>query len=139
MMDYFGIYEPWKLINENDFAGFHQYQGSRVINIFVIPSAVMTLLNIAAVLFPVSYVQRKWLLLALVAYAFDWIFSFTMQIPIQLKLEKEKDMFLIQELLRTNWYRFAADTMQFIFVCISLWQVLRKAGATTSKQVLHSA
>ncbi len=127
MMDYFAIYEPWKLIDEKIFASFHQYQGERVINIFVLPSAVMTLLNLAAALWPVEYVQRKWSRLALLAYAFDWIFSFTMQIPIQLQLEKAKDMQLIHELLRTNWYRFAADTIQFLFVLILLWQLLQKA------------
>ena len=118
MMDYFAIYEPWKLIPEDIFAAFHQYQGARVIKFFVIPSAVMTLLNIAAALFPVNYVERKWLWLSLLAYSFDWIFSFTMQIPIQIVLETKKDMALIEELLRTNWSRFAADTLQFIFVSV---------------------
>jgi hypothetical protein len=124
MMDYFAIYEPWKLIDEKQFAAFHQYQGQRVINIFVIPSAVMTLLNILALIFPVDYVKMKWLWLSLLAYSFDWIFSFTMQIPIQLKLETAKDMELIEELLHTNWLRFAADTLQFLFVCIIVWQLL---------------
>ena len=128
MMDYFAIYEPWKLIPDDIFAAFHQYQGERVINIFVIPSAVMTLLNIAAAFFPVNYVQRKWLWLSLLAYSFDWIFSFTMQIPIQLVLETKKDKALIEELLRTNWWRFAADTLQFVFVCLLLWGLLKKAS-----------
>lgn len=127
MMDYFAVYEPWKLIDEKIFAAFHQYQGKRVINIFVIPSAVMTLLNILAVIFPVRYVAVKWLWLSLFAYSFDWIFSFTMQIPIQLKLEKAKNMHLIEELLRTNWYRFAADTLQFLFVCILVFLLLKQA------------
>ncbi len=61
MMDYFAIYEPWTLIDAEDFAAFHQYQGIRVINIFVIPSAVMTLFNIASVILPPVYVKRKWL------------------------------------------------------------------------------
>jgi hypothetical protein len=126
MIDYFAIYEPWKLIDEKDFAEFHQYQGARVISLFVIPSAVMTIFNILAALFPVGYVNRKWLWLSLFAYAFDWIFSFTMQIPIQLKLEKAKDMHLIDELLRTNWYRFVADSLQFIIICIILWGLLKK-------------
>src|SRR5688500_2601001 len=73
MMDYFAIYEPWKLIRAEDFARFHQYQGERVISIFVIPSAVMTLLNILALLFPARYAGRKLLAYALIAYAFDWI------------------------------------------------------------------
>lgn len=103
MMDYFGIYEPWKLIADNDFAAFHQYQGKRVIGIFVIPSAVMTVVNILVVIFPVHYVAKKWAGLSLLAYTFDWIFSFTMQIPIQLELEKRKDMLLIEGLLYTNW------------------------------------
>src|SRR5688572_9780433 len=83
MMDYFSIYRPWKLIDEDDFAAFHQYQGQFVINIFVIPSAVMTLLNIAVLIFPPAYANRRLILFSLIAYAFDWIFSFTMQIPIQ--------------------------------------------------------
>lgn len=125
MMDYFAIYEPWKLIPEKNFAGFHQYQGKRIMNIFVIPSAVMTLLNILAIIFPVKSIGVKWLWLSLLAYAFDWIFSFTMQIPIQLVLETKKDDALIQELLDTNWLRFAADTLQFGFVCILLFKILK--------------
>ena len=132
MMDYFAIYEPWKLIDAEDFAAFHQYQGVRVINIFVIPSAVMTLFNIATVILPPAYVQRKWLVYSLIAYAFDWIFSFTMQIPIQLELETRKDMHLIEELLRTNWYRYAADTLQFLIVCVILWKLLRRMDFTRS-------
>ncbi|MBC8033019.1 MAG: hypothetical protein H7Y03_02670 [Chitinophagaceae bacterium] len=128
MMDYFAIYEPWKMIDERIFADFHQYQGKRVISIFVIPSAVMTLLNILAVIFPPGYVKVKWLWLSLIAYAFDWIFSFTMQIPIQLELEKRKDLHLLQELLATNWYRFTADTLQFIMVCVLLWELLKQAA-----------
>lgn len=126
MMDYFGIYEPWKLIDEEDFAAFHQYQGKRVIRIFVIPSAVMTLFNLAAALFPVNYVQKKWLWLSFISISLDWIFSFTMQIPIQLVLETRKDMELIRELLYTNWFRFAADVLQVVFVCIIIWQLLQQ-------------
>jgi hypothetical protein len=127
MMDYFAIYEPWKLIPTDEFAVFHQYQGKRIINIFVIPSAIMTLFNILVVIFPVHFVAKKWARLSLLAYTFDWIFSFTMQIPIQLVLEKRKDMVLIEELLYTNWFRFAADSLQFMFVCMLLWQVMKSA------------
>jgi hypothetical protein len=86
----------------------------------------MTLFNIASVILPPAYVQRKWLVYSLIAYSFDWIFSFTMQIPIQLELETRKDMHLIEELLRTNWYRYAADTLQFLIVCVIIWKLLRK-------------
>jgi len=137
MMDYFAIYEPWKLIDEKQFAAFHQFQGQRVINIFVIPSAVMTLLNIIAIIFPVHYVKRKLLWLSLLAYSFDWVFSFTMQIPIQLKLETAKDMQLIEELLRTNWYRFSADTLQFLFVCIIIWQLLYRNSTKKIAKTIH--
>lgn len=127
MVDYFAIYEPWKLIDAEDFANFHKYQGSRVIALFVIPSGIMTIFNLLAAIFPVPYVDRKLIWFSLLAYAFDWIFSFTMQIPIQLELEQRKDIQLIEELLRTNWYRFAADTVQFIIVCIIVWKLLMKA------------
>jgi hypothetical protein len=126
MMDYFAIYEPWKLIDEEDFARFHQYQGQRVINIFVIPSAVMTLFNILALCFPVNYVKKKWLWLSLLGAGLDWVFSFTMQIPIQLELETHKDMLLIRELLTTNWFRFISDCFQLLFVCVILWQLLKQ-------------
>lgn len=126
MMDYFAVYESWKLIDEKIFPAFHGYQGERVINIFVIPSGIMTILNIFAVLFPPAYASRRLLIYALIAYAFDWIFSFTMQIPIQLKLAEAKDPALIEELLRTNWWRFGADTLQFIIVCVLLWKLLRQ-------------
>src|SRR5690349_9996342 len=85
MMDYFAVYEAWKKIDAEDFAAYHQFQGSRIIPIFVLPSAVMTLFNIASAILPPVFVSRKWLWAVVVAYAFDWIFSFTMQIPIQLE------------------------------------------------------
>jgi hypothetical protein len=124
MMDYFGVYEPWKLIDEDDFAGYHQFQGSRIIFIFVIPSAVMTLFNLFSAIWPPVYIRRRWLWLALLVYAFDWVFSFTMQIPIQLELEKRKDMTLINELLQTNWWRFAADTVHICIVLFIIWKLL---------------
>lgn len=126
MMDYFAIYESWKMIPDDIFAAFHQFQGSRIVPIFVIVSGIMTLFNILAAIFPTKYVNRKLVWLSLLAYAFDWIFSFTMQIPIQLKLEEAKSMELIDELLRTNWWRFAADTIQFLIVCVIVWQLLWK-------------
>jgi len=125
MMDYFAVYEPWKLIDDEDFAAFHQFQGKRIMNIFVFPSGVMTLVNILTLLLPPVYVKRKWLAWSLIAYSFDWIFSFTMQIPIQLELEKRKDMHLLAELLDTNWYRFAADTVQFLIVCALLLKLFK--------------
>jgi hypothetical protein len=133
MVDYFGVYEPWKLIDEEDFPAFHRFQGERIINIFVIPSAVMTLLNILVWLFPPPHVNRKLVLFSLIAYTFDWIFSFTMQIPIQLVLEERKDMGLITELLQTNWWRFAADTVQFVIVVIICWQLFRKLQVQLAK------
>lgn len=133
MMDYFAIYFPWKLIDSDDFPAFHQYQGQFGVSIFVIPSAIMTLFNIASLIFPPSFIARKWLLYSLIAYSFDWIFSFTMQIPIQLELQKRKDDALINELIRTNWWRFAADTLQFVIVCIVLWNLLKKLQLKTSR------
>lgn len=124
MMDYFGVYESWKLVGENEFAALHGFQGNRIVNIFVLPSAVMTLLNILVVIFPPPYINKKLLWWALIAYTFDWIFSFTMQIPIQIELGQGKNMSLIDELLRTNWLRFAADTIQFVIVCMIFWRLL---------------
>lgn len=126
MMDYFAIYGSWKLISDNDFTALHHFLGQRVLPIFVFPSAVMTLINVVALIFPACYVNKKLLWISLIAYSFDWIFSFTMQIPIQLELSEGKNMALIDELIRTNWWRFAADTIQFLAICAILWQLLRK-------------
>jgi len=130
MIDYYGVYETWKLIDAKDFTAVHHFQGDRIVALFVIPSAVMTLLNILVLIFPPRYVSRRIILFALIAYLFDWIFSFTMQIPIQLKLAEQKNMELIGELLRTNWWRFGADTVQFIIVCWMLHSILNKTAST---------
>ena len=124
MVDYFGVYESWKLVGENEFAVLHGFQGNRIVNIFVLPSAIMTIFNILVVIFPAPYVNKRLQWYALIAYAFDWIFSFTMQIPIQIELSQGKSMSLIDELLRTNWWRFAADTIQFLIVCLLFWKIL---------------
>jgi hypothetical protein len=124
MLDYFGIYEAWKLVGEDEFATFHTFQGNRIIGIFVIPCAVMTLMGLAAALFPVKQVNRLWLWLSLVGVAFIWILSFTIQIPIQLVLNTRKDMQLLDELLYTNWFRFFATVFQLVFILAILWRLI---------------
>lgn len=126
MLDYFGIYEAWKLVGEEEFAAFHTFQGNRIIAIFVIPLAVATLLGLAACLFPVNNINKKWLWLSLLSMTLVWVLSFTIQIPIQLILNTTKDMQLLDELLYTNWFRFAADALQVIFVLPLLWQFFKK-------------
>lgn len=126
MLDYFGIYEPWKLVGEKEFAAFHTFQGNRIIAIFVMPLAAATLLGLAACLFPVTGINKKWLWLSMLSMALVWILSFTIQIPIQLILNTRKDMQLLDELLYSNWFRFAADALQFICVLMILWQLFKK-------------
>lgn len=126
MLDYFGIYEAWKLVGADEFPAFHVFQGSRIIAIFVIPLAVATILGLAACLFPVKNVNKKWLWLSLLSMIVVWVLSFSIQIPMQLALDTKKDMQLLDELLYTNWFRFAADAFQVIFVLIVLWQLLKK-------------
>lgn len=127
MMDYFAMYEGFKMVGDQNFPGFHHVVGERIVAIFVIPSAIMTVLNILTIIFPVRGIPKRYLWWSLVTYAFDWIFSFTMQIPIQLRLADGKNMQLIDELLRTNWLRFAADSCQFLIVCALLWVVLKRS------------
>ena len=126
MLDYFGIYEAWKLVGANEFPAFHVFQGSRIIAIFVIPLAVATLLGLAACLFPVNNINKKWLWPSMLSMMLVWVLSFTIQIPMQFALDTKKDMQLIDELLYTNWFRFAADAFQLIFVLIILWQLLKQ-------------
>lgn len=126
MLDYFGIYEAWKLVDAEEFPAFHTFQGNRIIAIFVIPLGVATLLGLAACLFPVNNINTKWLWLSMLAMMLVWILSFTKQIPIQLILNTRKDMQLLDELLYSNWFRFAADAFQVIFVLILLWQLLKQ-------------
>jgi hypothetical protein len=132
MMDYFAIYEAWKLIDAKDFAIFHTYQGNRIIAIFVIPLGVTTLVGLAACLFPVKYIKRQLLWCSMLGITLVWILSFSIQIPIQLELNTHKDMQLISKLLCTNWFRYIADVMQVIFAVIILWQMLQS-------QIKHSA
>lgn len=131
MLDYFGIYEAWKLVDEKGFDVFHTFQGNRIIAIFVIPLAVATIFGLVACLFPVKHVERKWLWLSLISVMIVWILSFTIQIPIQFILNTKKDMHLLDELLYTNWYRFTADLLQVIFVLVALWQLIKKESKTS--------
>jgi hypothetical protein len=124
MLDYFGIYEAWKLVGEEEFATFHTFQGNRIIAIFVIPCAAMTLVGLAAAIFPVKNINRLWLWLSLVGIAFVWILSFSIQIPIQLILNTRKDMQLLDELLYTNWFRYLASVFQLVFILAILWKLV---------------
>ncbi len=126
MLDYFGIYEPWKLVGENEFAAFHTMQGNRIVGIFVIPLGIATLIGLTACIFPVNNVKKIWLRLSMLCMFIVWILSFTIQIPIQLILNTRKDMQLLDELLFTNWFRFAGGVVQFVFVLVILWKLFKR-------------
>jgi protein-S-isoprenylcysteine O-methyltransferase Ste14 len=133
MMDYFAIYEAWKLIDAKDFPVFHTFQGNRIIAIFVIPLGITTLFGLAACLFPVKYIKRQWLWYSMLGLTVVWILSFAIQIPIQLELNLHKDIHLLNRLLYTNWFRYLADVIQVIFVLIILWQMLQSQGKHSPK------
>ena len=58
--------------------------------------------------------------------------KFLHKIPIQLTLNTRKDIQLLDELLYTNWFRFAADVFQVIFVVIISWQSFKKGPQQAS-------
>jgi hypothetical protein len=122
-MDSFIIYHSWNFVGPEEFAAMHQATGQRIVITFVMPTAVLLLLNILQYWFRAATVPRSWVTMALISQLIGWLSSVFIQIPIQMQLSQGKDEALLERLIVSDWLRVFAWLIYIIIVLAMLYRI----------------
>jgi hypothetical protein len=125
MMDSFVVYHTWKFIGAAEFAVAHQQSGGRIVSIFVLPTAVATLLLILMFWHRHVAITRTQLWICLTCMLIPWVSSALIQIPMQMELSKGRNEVLLHQLITTDWIRVIPSWFMVIVVAKMMFRVMR--------------
>jgi len=113
-------YPTWRLIGANEFRAYHQAVGPLYIIYGVAPGVLATVLTLLLLYFRPPAIPTWAILLAIGLQLIMWVSSLSIQIPIQMKLDKEGlSLPLINRLIVTNlWLRRAPSSLNAV---LFLW------------------
>jgi hypothetical protein len=112
-------YPTWHLIGANEFRGYHQALGPRVIGYMVIPMLIGTILTLLLLWFRPAPIPRWGIWLAVVLQLIIWGSTAAIQFPIQLQLSGGLSLPLLERLIFTNWW--LRKVPQIINALLFLW------------------
>jgi hypothetical protein len=128
LMEHFAVDRTWPHVGEREFPLVHSVGGKATMIVYVAP--LLALLFFTIVLFWVRptgiAVGLVWA--SLTCHVVTWVSSAFIQIPIQMKIDKRKDMVLIERLIRTDWIRIAALVAHTAVAVGMLYQLSRSFG-----------
>jgi uncharacterized BrkB/YihY/UPF0761 family membrane protein len=126
-------YKTWRAVGANEFPAFHQIDSALIIPLFVIFYLLCFIPQILLFWFR-PMVIPKWLVLtALVLNLITLVSTITIQIPIQLELDKAFSLKLIDRLVSTDFmYRRIPMVLMAIINFIMLYRVVKQSVNKTN-------
>jgi hypothetical protein len=98
-------YPTWRLIGANEFPAYHQAVGRLYIMYGVAPGVLSTVLTLLLLYYRPAAIPAWAISLAIGLQLIMWVASATIQIPIQMHLDKEGlSLTLINRLIATNFW-----------------------------------
>ncbi|MEO6542055.1 MAG: hypothetical protein ABIN74_13715 [Ferruginibacter sp.] len=125
-------YRTWRAVGVNEFPKFHQIDSSLIIPLFVVFFFFSFILQILLFWFR-PMVISKWLIwLALFFNLITLISTITIQIPIQIQLDKSFSLELIERLISTDMiYRRIPMLLMAITNFVMLYKVVKNSNNKT--------
>lgn len=128
-------YPTWRWVGANEFPKFHQVDSSLIIPLFVVPVFFSLIPQILLFWFRPMIISKWFVGLALLLNLIPLISSITIQIPIQIELDKRFSLELIERLISTDLiYRKVPMILLAITNFIMLYKVVRHADNLTKSQ-----
>jgi hypothetical protein len=124
MMDYFLVYPSRIIVGEQEFVAYHALLEERIIPISVIPFGLLTLLNMALLLFRMPRPVKHLVWASMVCLLADWLSTVFIQIPMNVELGKGKDLQLIRQVMDTNWVRVGLESAQATIALLILAYII---------------
>lgn len=121
-------YPTWRWVGANEFPKFHQVDSSLIIPLFVVPT-FLTFIPLILLFWFRPMIISKWLVgLALLFKLIALISTITIQIPIQIELDKRFSRELIERLISTDMiYRKIPMILLAITNFIMLYKVVKQS------------
>ena len=125
-------YPTWRWVGANEFPKFHQVDSSLIIPLFVVPT-FLTFIPLILLFWFRPKMISKWLIgLALVFKMIAVVSTITIQIPIQIELDKRFSRELIERLISTDMiYRKIPMILLAITNFIMLYKVVKHSSNIT--------
>lgn len=128
MVDSFVIFRTWKWVGAIEFPSFHQSDNAHIIPVFVIFFFLSFIPQILLFWFRPAIIPKWMVLLALLFNLTMLISSITIQIPIQLELDKRFSKELIDRLIVTDMaYRVIPMILLAITNFAMLYRVVKQS------------
>jgi uncharacterized BrkB/YihY/UPF0761 family membrane protein len=118
-------YKTWRAVGENEFPKFHQIDSSLIIPLFVIFFFFSFILQVLLFWFRPMVISRWLVWLALFFNLITLVSTITIQIPIQVELDKRFSLELIERLISTDFiYRRVPMLLLAMINFIMLYKVV---------------
>ena len=122
-------YKTWRAVGENEFPKFHQIDSSLIIPLFVVPAFLSYIPQILLFWFRPGIIPKWLVVLAVLFNLIALISTITIQIPIQIELDKRFSLELIERLISTDMiYRKIPMLLLAIVNFIMLYKVVQRSG-----------
>jgi len=95
-------YRTWRAVGENEFPKFHQIDSALIIPLFVIPIFLSYIPQVLLFWFRPMIISKWMIWLAVLCSLVALISTITIQIPIQIELDKRFSLELIDRLIYTD-------------------------------------
>lgn len=124
IMGSFVVYHSWLYVGPDEFAAMHIAAGKRIVPLFVLPTVILTILNVFMFWKRPSQISKTQVWLALAMLLTSWVSSTFIQIPIQAQLSTGKNDVLLNKLIFTDWIRVIASFVYTGIIVKMLLQII---------------
>jgi len=122
-------YRTWRAVGANEFPKFHQIDSSLIVPLFVIFYFLSFIPQILLFWFRPNIISRWLVWLALLLNLITLVSTITIQIPIQVELDKRFSLELIDRLIATDFiYRRIPMFLMAIINYIMLYKVVNSSS-----------
>ncbi|MGK2863983.1 MAG: hypothetical protein ACSLE0_18775 [Chitinophagaceae bacterium] len=126
-------YRTWRAVGPDEFPAFHQIDSALIIPLFVIFFFLSFIPQILLFWFRPLVIPKFMVALALLFNVITLVSSITIQIPIQVELDKQFSLELIDRLISTDFmYRRIPMFLMAIVNFIMLYKVVKHSAANLS-------
>lgn len=129
-------YRTWRVVGANEFPEFHHIDSSLIIPLFVVFFFLSFVPQILLLWFRPVVISRWLVWLALLFNFIALISTITIQMPIQVELDKKFSIELIERLISTDFiYRRIPMLLMALINFIMLYKVVKHSGKNASQSL----
>lgn len=124
LMEHFATFAGWPFLGAAEFVKVRTVQGLGSLYVYVVPKMMLTLLIVVQLVLRPAVTPAAPLWISLVLLAVSWAVSALVLVPAQLRLQRGKDLDMVEGLVRRDWIRVVAMVGHTVVVGFMVSQLL---------------